>query len=892
MRLNTGRPMSDKLIRQRLLVEDLRRKRRSDDYQRYVETFRRAAVDPNPHQVDATMFALEHLGQGGALLCDEVGLGKTIEAGLVITQLRAEGRGRVLVIVPLALARQWQVELQDLFSLPAVAVGKENLTDVGRGGIVIVGREFAANAVDALHAAGPWDLAVIDEAHELFSTIYTRYSKKTGHYDADLKRGSARRAAQLKALLADTPVLLLTATPLQNNLFELWGLVQYVDRSGSVLGPFHEFCELFVQGDGGRSVADGMEETLRHRLRQVLVRCLRHQAAPFMPHPFSKRHVQTVNFSLGHAEKVLYDEVSRWLAQEKLASYRSSHRKLMALQLRRRMASSVDALAVSLANLRERMEKILEDESMTLLLEEAAEEPPIRYDPQLIQQDLDVLRHLQGLARSALGVEDQKKKLLLDLMEKIGERAMAGVASDKVVVFTESLKTLDTLAEFLSNHGLAGQITCFSGTNDRPEALAALARWEEEVGQFEHPHPDRQTALRGALVHEFRTRTRVFLATEAGAKGLNLQFCNCLVNYDLPWNPQRIEQRIGRVHRYGQKHDVVIVNFINLDNAAEQRVHALLSDKLEVFKELFGTSDDILGALGGHLDFEQRINDLLDRCPTPEAVQAAFDRLELEMDEAVRQVRDARLQHSRSLLSRLDATVRARLKEVDAGLAPALSHRDQVLCEVLGIEGVGPDGRIDWRGKRYHVGAPRPGTELGEPLDLAHPSVQAAFDDIVRQTSGTVPGREPCEVYRITLRGLEEEERIVRVGLDAPTLEKALADLRQAAEAHQLTRVDRLLAQLRARRDDAARYADHVLKELEKKVEKAARARLSAANAEEAQKAAQTHQRLQGDVTRRRSENEAALHKTLAALDVEERRIRQQRLVEAEAELLFKVTAT
>lgn len=900
-RLSRNTPaVSQSLIRKRLLIEDLRRKRRTDDYQRYVETFRRAAVDPNPHQVDATMFALARLPQGGAMLCDEVGLGKTIEAGLVITQMRAEQRGRVLIIVPLTLARQWQVELQDLFSLPALVIGQENVSDLTRGGIVIVGREFAGGVrgAQALRAAGPWDVAVIDEAHELFSTIYTRYSKKTGHYEANPARGSARRAAQVKTLLADTPVLLLTATPLQNNLFELWGLVQYVDRTHTVLGPFHEFCELFVQGDGGRSVAEGMEDTLRQRLRSVVVRCLRQQASPFLKTPFTHRHVETVNFSHGKAEKALYEQVSRWLGQEQMGAYRSGQRKLMALQLRRRMASSVDALAVSLSNLLARMAKILDDDSIPLFTPEELELEEVdekgRYDREQVEQDLAEVTRLEGLAQAATRLEDQKKRLLLEVIEKIGRRAYEGVVSDKVVVFTESLKTLETLAEYLSQHGLAGQITCFSGTNDSAGAHAALARWEAEKGRFLHPKPEKQAAMRGALVYEFQTRTRVLIATEAGAKGLNLQFCNALVNYDLPWNPQRIEQRIGRVHRYGQKHDVVIINFINLDNAAEQRVHALLSEKLEVFKGLFGASDEILGAMAGHLDFEQRINDILDRCPTPEAMQAAFDRLELEMDQAAKEARDARLQHSRSLLSQLDATVRARLREVEGGLSPALSHRDQVLCDILDCEVVGSDGArtiVSWQGRRYHLGPPAPGAEVGEPLDLDHPEVQAYFDQVVGQTRGTVEGDQAAEVYRITLRGVEEEERIVQVGPEYASLEDAIATLRQEVEAQQLRRVDRLLAQIRARREDARQYVDQTARDLEKKVEKAARARLSASTAAEAQKAAQAHQRVQGELARLKAEHAETLRSTLAALDREERSIRQQRYVEAEAERLFTVRA-
>jgi superfamily II DNA or RNA helicase len=177
-------------IRQRLLIEELTRKRRSTDAERFVEVFRRSTVDPNPHQIEAAMFALQRLQDGGALLCDEVGLGKTIEAGLVITQLRAKGKNQILIIVPLSLARQWQVELQDLFSTNSTIIGKEMVEQQTVRGVCIVGREAASTARTRqwLESIGPWDLIVVDEAHEMFANIYTRFSKHAGDYQKTLPK--------------------------------------------------------------------------------------------------------------------------------------------------------------------------------------------------------------------------------------------------------------------------------------------------------------------------------------------------------------------------------------------------------------------------------------------------------------------------------------------------------------------------------------------------------------------------------------------------------------------------------------------------------------------------------------------------------------------------------
>src|ERR1035438_2296567 len=141
--------------------------------------------------------------------------------------------------------------------------------------------------------------------------------------------------------------------------------------------------------------------------------------------------------------------------------------------------------------------------------------------------------------------------------------------------------------------------------------------------------------MRSALVDYFRDEGRIMIATEAGAEGINLQFCSLVVNYDLPWNPQRIEQRIGRCHRYGQKYDVVVVNFINRRNAADQRVFELLAQKFKLFNGVFGASDEVLGALESGVDFEKRIHQIYQSCRTTNEINAAFDKLQEDLDRDI-----------------------------------------------------------------------------------------------------------------------------------------------------------------------------------------------------------------------------------------------------------------
>jgi Helicase conserved C-terminal domain len=212
------------------------------------------------------------------------------------------------------------------------------------------------------------------------------------------------------------------------------------------------------------------------------------------------------------------------------------------------------------------------------------------------------LRAVEAFAARALALpKDAKALCLVEAVGRVGELAAKGEGSGKVVIFTESLTTQDYLRRLLVDSGVRDhEITVFRGQNDSERAREALAVWERDVasrfarGAPSGRPPGPEVALRLALVHEFRTRSRIFLSTEAGAKRLNLQFCETLINYDLPWNPQRIEQRIGRVHRYGQTHDVTVINFLAQDNDADRLLFEILSRKLELFGTVLDQSDVVL----------------------------------------------------------------------------------------------------------------------------------------------------------------------------------------------------------------------------------------------------------------------------------------------------------
>jgi len=240
-------------LQRRLAAERLVRRRRADEHQRYAASQRRGRIDPNPHQIDAVIFALRRIPEGGCILADEVGLGKTIEAGLVIAQLLAEGARRVLLIVPKPLLGQWQSELYTLFGMEARESGADAASFAGDG-VFLVGRETAGSVRGSglLKEAEPFDLCVIDEAHEYFANIYKRFDR-AGNYKEDAD--AATHAHRVRSFLGRTPVLLLTATPIQNNLTELWGLAQYVEPTGTLLGNLKTFRQVFIAGEDRQLVA-------------------------------------------------------------------------------------------------------------------------------------------------------------------------------------------------------------------------------------------------------------------------------------------------------------------------------------------------------------------------------------------------------------------------------------------------------------------------------------------------------------------------------------------------------------------------------------------------------------------------------------------------------------
>ncbi len=568
-----------------------------------------AAVDLNPHQIEAALFALQSPLSKGVILADEVGLGKTIEAGIVLCQFWAERKRRLLIICPASLRKQWALELQEKFNLTAVVLDKKACKDAQRAGkdplapnaALIMSFNFANSLREQLKQTA-WDLVVIDEAHKLRNAY--RPSNKVGQ--------GIRWATE------DCRKLLLTATPLQNSLLELYGLSTLIDER--IFGDADSFRSQYA-GSGGDL------ESLRQRLACFCKRTLRNQVAEYIR--YTERRPITRPFRPTDDEHALYEAVSAFLQRADSYSLPRRQRHLTALILRKLLASSSQAIAATLETLCSRLETLRDDRSQSdpdfaellvesedieedlldeiLTLDDPAEDappPPDSIDPHRLRDEIGILRALADRARR-IGV-DTKSETLLKALE-IGFEQMIGTgAARKALVFTESRRTQDYLKAFLESHGYAGQVVLFNGTNNSPEATAIYEEWLAANRDNGRASGSRDIDVRTALIERFRDTATILLATEAGAEGINLQFCSLVVNYDLPWNPQRIEQRIGRCHRYGQKHDVVVINFLNERNEADRRVLELLTEKFKLFNGVFGASDDVLGSIESGVDFEKR----------------------------------------------------------------------------------------------------------------------------------------------------------------------------------------------------------------------------------------------------------------------------------------------
>ncbi|MBG9448679.1 ATP-dependent helicase [Cytobacillus firmus] len=463
-------------------------------------------LTPLPHQLEVAKQVVESMN-GKAILADEVGLGKTIEAGLILKEYMIRGLvKKVLILVPASLVSQWAMELNSKFFIPAVAQRKSYVweqCDVVVSSIDTAKRNPHRDIIYSLD----YDLIIIDEAHKL-------KNNKTRNYEF---------VQNLKKKFC----LLLTATPIQNRISEIFNLVSLL-KPGH-LGNESAFYENYKKDS--RSLND--DAHLKELVNKVMIRNRRADTGI----EWTKRHVETIPIEFSQAERELYEAVTKLRSEENWVG--SSQFSVMTLQ--REACSSREAVYFTLQNMLKRQEQ-----------------PSIAFQEQI-----------QYLIKKVEAVQQNSKaQKALELIQKI---------NDKVIIFTEYRATQMYLQWFLKQYGITS--VPFRGGFKRGKK-----DWMREL---------------------FQKNAQVLIATEAGGEGINLQFCNHIINFDLPWNPMRLEQRIGRIHRLGQEKDVMIYNFATKETV-EEHIMKLLYEKIHLFEKVIGDLDDILtklefGSIDDHL---------------------------------------------------------------------------------------------------------------------------------------------------------------------------------------------------------------------------------------------------------------------------------------------------
>ena len=541
------------------------------------------------------------------------------------------------MILPASLRKQWNAELQEKFFLPSIILEAKsfnqyvkdgNLNPLNQDNAIVICSYHFAKAKSSYIKQTPFDLVVIDEAHRLRNVYKT----------------SNKIAREIKDAVQEYPKLLLTATPLQNSLLELYGLTSIIDDH--IFGDLNSFKANYAKVSREQDLYENelglvepkkeMFADLRERLKPICIRTLRRQVLEYIN--YRDRKPITQDYIPTEQEIVLYNGMSEYLQRTKLYALPFSQRQLMTLILRKLLASSSFAIASTLNGLVYKLEKLEEEikketetinNELPLGLEEnyealsntadewiddeneddeegvKAKKKYTEKDIPFIQLEKKDLEKFRDIAKSIF--KNSKGDSLLIALEKGFEMTTTLGANKKAVIFTESTITQRYLWDLLSANGYKDKILLFNGSNNDQKSKDIYAEWFKRNKDTDKITGSKTADLRAALVEYFRSDAEIMIATEAAAEGINLQFCSLVINYDLPWNPQRIEQRIGRCHRYGQKHDVVVVNFVNRKNAADQRVYELLDQKFKLFKGVFGASDEVLGSIESGVDFEKRI---------------------------------------------------------------------------------------------------------------------------------------------------------------------------------------------------------------------------------------------------------------------------------------------
>jgi len=571
-------------------------------------------IDPLPHQIEAIYHYILRNPRVRFLLADDPGAGKTIMAGLLLKELKYRGLvRRVLVVVPSHLRDQWLREMKERFGESFTVIDRAAVEGAWGRNVwlehdqAITSMDFAKQEdVRAGLAEATWDLTIVDEAHKMAAYRYGESkTTKTERY-------------RLGELLSRTShfLLFLTATPHRGDPENFRLLLDLLEP------------DLFAN-------TDVLEESFRHRENPLFLRRLKEDLTDYQGRPlFPPRNVKTVPYRLSDEEKRLYNEVTRYVETHYNRALAAEKRNVAfaLLILQRRMASSVRAVRASLERRKQRLEELLRlgtwmaqrggvDEEE---LEDMPEAERLRREQDMVErltaaetrEELqEEIRRLDELVHLAREVERRGVETKLVQLQRLMDAEPVRSGGEKVLIFTESRETLEYLAERIRGWGLS--VVTLHGGQKLDERIAAE--------------------------HEFRERAQVMVSTEAGGEGINLQFCALMVNYDIPWNPNRLEQRMGRIHRYGQQREVYIYNLVAADTR-EGAVLRALFDKLERIREALG-SDRVFDVISDVLPGRSLKDLIVEAVANRRSLEDIVAEIEAIPDqEAVRQARDAALE--------------------------------------------------------------------------------------------------------------------------------------------------------------------------------------------------------------------------------------------------------
>ncbi|MEM1986680.1 MAG: helicase-related protein [Nitrososphaeria archaeon] len=566
-------------------------------------------IDPLPFQIDAVYGYVLKLPKIRFLIADDPGAGKTIMAGLIIKELKLRGViSRILIVVPGHLKDQWRRELKEKFE-EAFTVATRQLIEAHYGeniwereNQIITSMDFAKQD-DILPSLAnvQWDLVVVDEAHKMAAYSYIGEVKKTDRYK--LGEVLSRNAKHL---------LFLTATPHKGD-------------------PENYRLLLDLLEPGFFATADMVRESIEKRENPLFIRRLKEDLKDFDGKPiFTNRYAKTVKFRLSDKEKILYNALSEYvLTQYNLAIQNISRRNVAfaLLILQRRLASSTYALYCSLNRRKKRLEELLKEPEIKMQnlfltpeeieeYEDADEETRTEKEAQYetlttarnkedLKREIDTIQHLIELSLEVINTESEVKLRELRQAIEEGFRKIKEIGGNKkILVFTESKDTMEYLYRKIKSWGYS--VNYIHGGMSLDERIAA-----EKM---------------------FRNQTEVMVATEAAGEGINLQFCHIMINYDIPWNPNRLEQRMGRIHRYGQQKDVFMFNLVAQDTR-EGEVFAKLFDKLEEIRQALG-KDRVFDIIGDVFYGKNLYQLIVDAVTSARSIDDIIKEIDITIDSA------------------------------------------------------------------------------------------------------------------------------------------------------------------------------------------------------------------------------------------------------------------